>query len=199
MQKCIPAAEWIPRSTVSILCLGLYGKGQEAGKEGRVLPLILQAENSVPERPRDKSRLIQGVGKGLKQSLKWVSVGVLFHDAAELLKLQVLLEKEIHWARAGGPRSQNPNSPLLLGVGERRKSQGSPHLLLLHLFEWLQSSEDALSLSQYHNPRAAEVGEWKRILPWFCSGSPWHPSSTAAWISLLGHTSTVKWISLGNE
>lgn len=80
------------RSSVSILCLGLCGKGQEAGKEGRVLPSILQAENSVTGGPRDKSRLIQGVGKGPKLSLKLVSVRVLFHDAAELQKLN----KEIH-------------------------------------------------------------------------------------------------------
>lgn len=81
---------------MSILCLGVYGKGQEAGKEGRVLPPILQAENSVTEGSRDKSRLIQGAGKGPKLSLKLETLRVLFHGAAELLKLQVLVEKEIH-------------------------------------------------------------------------------------------------------
>lgn len=72
----------------------------------------------------------------VKLSLKWVGLRVVFCDAAELLKLQVLQEKEIPWVRAGGPASQNPNSPLFWDWTPVPESCCD--------FECLQSSEDAL-------------------------------------------------------
>lgn len=114
MQKCIPAAQWIPRSTVSIRIVW-----KRPGSWKRRSSASHFAENSVTWGPRDKSRLIQGAGKGPKLSLKLVSASVLLHDAAE---------KEIHWKRRftepgqGAQKAKIPTHPYSWQKGEGHRT-----------------------------------------------------------------------------